>query len=135
MSNGTWRVNEDGDFVCIARVVNVAGALVTQATVASIALAVTQQSADDESTADATATPYTSAPVVASTIYDTAQTSTVLWPADEHPDGYNLLHVVPAAGVPVGGVYYNAEFTLTMTSGSVLQVAFRGIYAQPLLKS
>jgi hypothetical protein len=135
MSKGIWRVNEDGDFVCIARILNVAGTLVTQATVTSIALTVSQQATNDDTTADSEATPYTATPVVASTIYDTAQTSATLWPSDEHPDGYNFLYVVPAAGVPVGGVYYNAEFTLTMANGGTIQVPFRGIYAEPLLKS
>jgi len=135
MSQGIWRVNEDGDFVCIARLLSVAGALITQATVTSIALTVSQQATDDDTTADSDATPYTATPVVASTIYDTAQTSETLWPSDEHPDGYNFLHVVPAEAVPVGAVYYNAEYTLTMSNGGTIQVPFRGIYTEPLLKS
>lgn len=121
--------------MCIARVTSKAGALVTQATVTSIALSVTQQDDDDETTADADATPYTAAPVVADTIYDTAQTSTTMWPAAEYPDGYNFLYVVPAAAVPLGGKYYNAEFTLTMNPSGTIQVPFRGIYTEPLLRS
>lgn len=127
-------VNEDGDFVCIARIVNAAGSLVTQATVSSIALTVTVL--DEDGDADSDYTPVVpTAPVVADTIYDTAQTNSVTWPNPPHTSGYNFRHVVPAACVPVGGVNYAVEYTLTLASSAgTIQVPF-GVYARKLAKS
>lgn len=105
-------VNEDGDVICIARVLGTAGALITQASVASIAMTVTQL--DDNG--DSTGTPTTGVPVIASVVYDTAQTSATMWPTNLHPDGYNFLCRVPASHFAVGGARYAIEFQFTMAT-------------------
>jgi len=124
VSQTKWTVNEDGTFVLIARVINTAGTLVTQATVSTIGVEVSRRATDG--TLD-TVTLSTTA-VVSTTIYDTAQTSAVLWPVVDHPDGYNLLYKVPNTAVPTGGSYYDAHLRLTMSNGDVIPVAFDGIY-------
>ena len=127
-------VNEDGDFVCLALLYGADGAAVNQAAVSSIVLTVSPlkktTNSDNETAwvldADKTQTDYTgsSAPAVASTIYDSLQTDAIQWPNPPHTTGYNFRHVIPGAAIPDGATNYQADFTLTMADGTTMVVSF-----------
>lgn len=117
-----WTVNEDGDFVCLARILGAAGTLITQASVTSIALTVT--SLDEFGRAD-TVTVNGTAVTVSSAVYNTAQTDATLWPNPPHTAGFNFKYQVPASAVPTGDTDYFVRFTFTMaSSGGTIQVPF-----------
>lgn len=119
----SWTVNEDGDFVCLARILGAAGTLITQSSVTSIALTVT---ALDEHGRAETVTVNGTTVTVATSVYDTAQTDSTLWPNPPHTSGFNFKYQVPASAVPTGDTDYAIKFTFTMaSSGGTIQLTFR----------
>lgn len=114
---------EDCDVACLARV-TLNGTDATQAAITSIARKVF----DLDSTTPTTATS-TSAPVVASTVFDTLQTDG-RWTADE--TGYNFRDTV-AGSVITDGHRYRIEYVFTGASGEkfaiVYEVTAREMYS------
>jgi hypothetical protein len=118
-----WTVNEDGDFVVLARILGAAGAPITQASVTSIALTVTPL---DEFGNGGTPTIDEQSVTIATSVYDTAQTDATLWPNPPHTAGFNFKHQIPASAVPEGDTEYAIKFTFTMaSSGGTIQVPLR----------
>jgi hypothetical protein len=108
-------VFEDSGVILMARIVNDAGTLLTQATTTSI----TCKSYD---TSDPTGTPVTPTVVVASVIFDTLQTPDI-WTEDS--TGYNFKHVLPATAIPNGDRTYQVEYKITPTSGEAFYLVFQ----------
>lgn len=105
---------EDGGLFVMARVYGNAGTAITQASLTSIAYAVTLKS--DGST-------ITSGSVtVSSSVFDTLQTSDPRWTRDS--TGYNFSFAVPVAAFPTADERYRVKFTFTPTSGSVFFLVF-----------
>jgi len=92
----------DCGHLVLARLVGWTGALVTQATISSIAYKVVDLDNADTVTASG-------ALAKASVVFDTAQTDGS-WPYD---DGYNFRWLVPASAFPTGGHRYAVEITFT----------------------
>lgn len=97
-----YYTNEDCGALSLARVRGWTGALVTQATLSSIAYKVVDLDAAATVTASGTLT-------ISAVIFDTAQTDGS-WPFS---DGYNFRWLIPASAFPTGGHRYAVEFTFT----------------------
>lgn len=82
--------------------------LVTQASVSSIAYAVTDLTDGDVAAVSG-------ALVVADAIFNTLQTGTI-WTEDS--TGFNFLHQLPANAIPEQEHRYEARYTMTLTDGT-----------------
>lgn len=116
-------VYEDCEAVLIARLIGLDGSLVTQAALASIAYKVFDLD-------DGNRLVTSGAPLIASTVYDTAQ-SDASWP---YSDGYNFRWIAPAACFPTGGHLFVVEIVFTTATGEKFAVVF-ACYARPLYGS
>ena len=103
--NDSFVINAGGQWVYLAYVQNATtGAAITQAAVSSISRAITNKVTDDVTT---------DALVVATTVFDTAQTSAGLWAST-----YNFKDVVVYSKTP-SRVRYTVQYTLTYADGSI----------------
>lgn len=115
-------VKEDTDAVFLARLRNVAGALVTQATLSSIAVRVYDVSSSTPTTAV-----YSASAVVADTVFDALQGADgadARWPVDN--TGYNFRHTLDKAAFPTGDHLYWILYWFTPVSGNAFPVKFVG---------
>lgn len=95
------------DVVVSARVINVAGTLVDQASISSIAYKTVNMTLNDQ--VDGTGT-FDKASVV----YDTPQSADQFWPFDEE---FNLRCTIPGAKLPNAESDYEIQILLTPTGG------------------
>jgi hypothetical protein len=109
---------EDGDAICMARVVGKNRQNATQASFSSITRKCFDISSD---TPDTPITAGTKTLVIADTIYDTLQTDAA-WTEDT--TGYNFKDIVPAAVLSSGGHTYQVEYKLTAATGEIGWVVF-----------
>ena len=117
---------EDGGATLMARIVGGAGTTITQATITSIA----RKTFDLNGLTPGTAVE-TSAPVVASTVFDTYQTD-ARWTVDS--TGYNFRDTIAAAIFATGNHRYRVEYAFTPTAGAVFWVVFE-LQCQPVWSS
>jgi hypothetical protein len=113
---------KNGSAVLLARVYGAAAALLTQASVASIAYSVYPIDDDDDDTDTAVTGHDAAALDVADTIYDTLQTGDE-WTADS--TGYNFRAEIGNATnqpFPTRGVRYRIEATITLQAGGTVPV-------------
>jgi len=123
ISGEVW---EDTGVDCLARVVGHDGDAITQSDVESIARKVFDLSGSTPGTAVDT-----SAPAVASTVYDTLQTDS-RWTEDS--TGYNVADTVEGSVLDTGNHRYRVEYVFTPTSGEKYAVVF-DIYTKALRSS
>ena len=102
---------EDGGAALMARIVGNAGANIVQADITAISRAVFVGSTLQATTA----------PVVATVVFDTLQTD-ARWARDS--TGYNFREAVLAAVFPDGDTIYRVEYKFTPASGEVFWVVF-----------
>ena len=103
---------EDEDVPFLARIRGNSGALITQASLASVACKVISPRSGAVLAMPAVA--------VSSSVYDALQAGGQ-WEGDA--TGYNFLHVVPASAFPEPGVYL-VEYTFTPVSGGPFTLHF-----------
>lgn len=105
---------EGAEIPIMARVTNLAGSLITQATIVSIAYKVFDK-LDAALTDIAQSSPLT----VADVVFNSLQTDDS-WTKDSA--GYNFRYVTDPAELPEGGATYRFEFTLTTSDGSKIEI-------------
>ena len=96
------------DAVLTARVHNIAGDLITQATIDSIAYKTINTDQNDQ--VDGTGTL-----VKADTVYDTEQAGDAFWP---HSEGWNFRGTIPGAKLGSPDTNYEVQILLTPTGGA-----------------
>lgn len=99
---------ENQSLVVFARIANISGDYITQATITSIAGGTYDL---DDGSAVATFSV-----VVGSSVFDTLQTGDARWTVDS--TGYNFRHTVPGTALPEGDKRYQVEIVLTPTGGA-----------------
>lgn len=119
-------VIEDSPVVAMARLIGAGGSYVTQSQISSIQVKVFDLAGD-------LVTPtYTDAAIsVASSIFDTLQTTDLRWTKDT--TGYNFRHTVPASALPTDS-HYRIEYKFTPASGDAFFVLFE-VQAAPVYTS
>lgn len=118
MARVRWKQGQPNTI--IGRIRNEAGTLITQASLSAIAWSSwDNRVVPSASIASGTLT-------IASVVFDTLQTNSVLWPIDT--TGYNFLATIPATAFPSGdsGQEYRIELKFTETSGSKFTAEFSG---------
>lgn len=108
---------EDGSCYLMARLLGHAGTVATRASISSVAVHAFDQDSSNDQT-------LSTAPTVASVVYDTLQTTALdpRWTKDS--TGYNFGYTVPASAFPTGGHSYRVEVTLTPLSGEPFYVGY-----------
>lgn len=99
---------ENGALAVMARVLNISGVAITQASFGTITCDVYDLT-DRSQTGDLTVT-------VSSAVYDTLQTGDPRWTLDT--TGYNFLYMIAGTAFPEGDRTYQVEFTFNPSSGS-----------------
>jgi len=122
-----FRVLSESSVVLMARIVDYAGSRCTQAALSAIEY--TAYAEDEEGTLTAVTGHTGVALVVASTIYDTLQTTAALWTADT--TGFNFKAIPDVSVYPlfVSGKTYVVKVKATPVSGQVIRWDYRGVCA------
>ena len=113
---------------CMGRIIGWTAAAITQATISTITYSVFALDPDDEDSETVQEGHEDVSVTIASAVYDTYQTGGAWTEAGGDATGYNFAHTVPIAvypAFPVRGVDYLIRFSLTPTSGQVIDVPFR----------
>lgn len=105
---------EDTNAIFLARVLNWAGAAITQASTTSISRTITNLTTG---VVTQTATALT----IATAVYDTYQTGAI-WTVDS--TGYNFYDAIGAALFLTAGNVYRVEYLVTPASGGVFRIVY-----------
>ena len=106
---------EDGGGTNLARVTNISGTNITQASLSSIYYSVFDMTTSQVVVAITQLT-------IANVVFDTLQTASI-WTIDS--TGYNFRHDFPASAIPEGDHEYRFEYKFTPGSGEIFWQPFK----------